>query len=410
MRSYVNRKGEQIQVSDEHLDTAIKIKEELQKTSPTRRTSWAQHRRMMEIEGFLDSDTNEAYRCLIKSEQKKRGVLPTLQSHAEVVKESTLESIREEIGELASAKMDLQQQGAKVRKLIRSVNKDVLWIQELTEAVSKKEFVRPSLFEPHHYLPKKKKAMIVCLSDIHYGAYVDIPENFYDRKTCATLLSRYADKVLDLVIQEKVSEVHVVNLGDLVENAYLRNQSLYSSEETLSEQVVNVTDLIIEFLNKLSEIVPVTYSGIAGNHDRIQGDKNSSLHTDHVVKISNKLIESYAKYGNKRITYIETESYFHSIEINGFNFAFIHGDKHSLKKQSLLAELSSLYGVNYAAVIGGHIHHFTMVEVGENKYQATFGSIKGIDDYSMTIGAKSCRSQGVVLVDDENFEIRKVNL
>lgn len=410
MRSYVNRKGNQIQVSDEHLDLAIKIKEELQKLSPTRRTSWAKHKKLMTVEGFEDSDTNEAYRCLIKSEQRKRGVLPEVAKHADMVKQGTLESLKREIGEMNSAKLELQQQGTSVRRLIRGVNKDVLFLEEIKEVIQNKEFVRPPVFMPFQPSLGKPKTMILNLSDIHYGSHVDIPENFYDPQTCATLLDKYADKAIEMIGKEGVTEVHVVNLGDLVENAYLRNQSLFSSEENLSEQVVNVSDLLIEFLNKLSQYVRVSYSAIAGNHDRIQGDKNSSLNADHVVRLSNKIVESYAKYANERLTYVETEDYFHQIEIFGFNFAFVHGDRHNLKKQTLLAELSSLYGVDFSAVIGGHIHHFTVKEVGENKYQITFGSIKGIDDYSMTIGAKSSRSQGVILVDEDNFEIRKVNL
>ena len=46
--------------------------------SPTRRASWAKHRRMMEAEGYFDSDVNENYRCMIKAEQKKLGKLPSV--------------------------------------------------------------------------------------------------------------------------------------------------------------------------------------------------------------------------------------------------------------------------------------------------------------------------------------------
>ncbi|PWT37142.1 hypothetical protein DKZ22_13520, partial [Limosilactobacillus reuteri] len=73
--SYVNKKGEHISVTHQHLNIASEIKEELQKTSPSRRCSWPKHKKMMEQEGFYDSDTNENYRGLIKRFQKDSGRL-----------------------------------------------------------------------------------------------------------------------------------------------------------------------------------------------------------------------------------------------------------------------------------------------------------------------------------------------
>ncbi|QYH51147.1 metallophosphoesterase [Liquorilactobacillus hordei] len=412
MRSYINRKGTKVVVTEKHLDTAIKIKEELQKLSPTRRTSWARHKNMMKKEGFLDSDTNEAYRCLIKSEQKERGVLPSVNKHADLLSDNKLQSIKFEIGELNSAKLELQKQGTSVRKLVRDVNKDVLFIEHIEEALKKKDFSKVGVFSkyaPEKY--KEQKTMIVCLSDIHYGAVVNLPDNKFNRDICARLLNKYADKVIATIIKENVSSVYVMNLGDLIENVYMRNQNLYNSEETLSEQIVNATELVIKFLDKISAYVKVKYSAIAGNHDRLQGKKDSNLSADHAIRVSNKIIETYAKYSNTQVKFVAAEDYYHSIDVGKYSFCFIHGDLNNLQKKTLLAELSNLHGKHFVAVIGGHIHHFTMLEVGNDQYQVTFGSIKGIDEYSVNIiGAKSSRSQGVVLIGKDGFEIRKIGL
>lgn len=71
MAKYINRREEEVIVSDKHVETAIELKLELQKESPSGRCSWARHRKMMVEEGFEDSDTNESYRQMIKQEQKK---------------------------------------------------------------------------------------------------------------------------------------------------------------------------------------------------------------------------------------------------------------------------------------------------------------------------------------------------
>lgn len=410
-RFYTNKKGERIYVNKNHLETAVKIKEELQKMSPTRRTSWRKHKKMMEYEGYHNSDTNEGYRCLIKAYQKEIGRLPTAKKHVDMISDNKLASIRMEIGELNSTKLALQEQGRQVRKLTRQANKDLVFLEEIKAGLAHINFNRV-------YKPKARKnisgdkEMIICLSDIHYGALVDMAENRYNTKMVADLLTNYADKVIEIIHKERVDKAYVVNLGDLVEHAYMRAQNLYSAEETLSEQIINVTEIIINnFLVPVAENVKsLSYSAIAGNHDRMQGDKNSSLSTDHVVRISNKIIQVYTEKTKTNIKYVNAPDYFKKLTVKGFNFAFVHGDRDNLKRKNALAEISSLHDTQFNAVIGGHVHHFAMCEVGENKYQVNFGSVKGIDDYSMMIGAKAGRSQGVILVDKDDFEIRKINL
>ena len=98
--------------------------------------------------------------------------------------------------------------------------------------------------------------------------------------------------------------------------------------------------------------------------------------------------------------------------INGKNILFVHGDKTPLKKSTILSELSTLYNINFDLVVGGHIHHFTMNEVSDDKYIVTFGSIKGSDEYTLkTLNTSASRSQGVILVSETgNVEVKMVKL
>ena len=132
-----------------------------------------------------------------------------------------------------------------------------------------------------------------------------------------------------------------------------------------------------------------------------------------MVTISNKIVETFVKYSeNKRIEYIDAEPYHHIKTINGRNILFVHGDRTPLKKSTILSELSTLYNINFDLVVGGHIHHFTMNEVNDDKYIVTFGSIKGSDEYTLkTLNTSASRSQGIILIDsDGEFEIKKVKL
>lgn len=380
--------------------------------SPTRYCSWTKHRKMMEEAGYLDSDTNENYRGLVKRYQKNTGQLPSAEDYANMVADSKLEAIKGEIGRLNSLKLANQEQARKLRKMIREANRDTLLIEEVANAIRDTNFIEAkndAILPDYRF---EAKDMVVCLSDIHYGAHVDIPENYYSTEVVKTLLDNYLSKIYDLIEKEHVGRVDIVNLGDLIEHAYMRNQNLYDAEETLSEQIVHVTKLIIEFIQAIrNKVEIVTYRGIAGNHDRLQGDKNSNLNADHAVNISNHIIQMWIELSGSDVKYVETDGYFTDlITQQGWKFAFVHGDRNNLSKSTTLASISEQHDQHYDAVIGGHVHHFNIMEVGENRYQVTFGSIKGMDDYSMRLGRKSSRSQGVIVISDDNFEIRKVSL
>lgn len=415
MRSYTNNSGELVEVNDSHLDTAIKIKEELQKLSPSGKVSWVKHKKMMEIEGYYDSESNsENYRCMIKAEQKSRGILPSAITHAEMVADKTLQSIKEEIGELSYAKRGAQNQFRQLNKVKRELTDSLLLFDELERVIREVGVGKSVKREPITTgVSLSPKTMIACLSDVHYGSVVDIEGYYYDTEVARGLVMSYAEKLISLAEKEGVETIHVVGLGDMIEHTNLRMQNAYSSERLVSEQVTEVSELIIQFLIRLSEHQNITYSAIFGNHDRSQGNKNDSLFSDSFMAISNKIVETFVKYsGNERITFNSTEPYHHIAHVNGRNFLFVHGDKTALARKTILSEQSTLYDIPFDAIIGGHIHHFTMREVGYDKYVATFGSIKGSDDYSLkTIGTSSSRSQGVILVsDDGEYEIRKIKL
>lgn len=362
-------------------------------------------------EGFEDSASNESYRQLIKSEQMKNGTITKLEKHVDLIADNKIESIKEMVGELKFSKLEVQAESLAMNRTKRALAKEVVLIEAIERVLGEKDFAEVK-FEPFYNPRFKTKKMNACISDLHYGAKVDIEGNIYNTDVARELLMLYADKLLAIAKMENVEEIRVMNTGDLIEHAYMRNTQAFGVEEVLSKQITDASELIIDFLLKLSQHVKVTYSGINGNHDRINGNKNDSLYGDGAVSISNSIIKVFTQYSDSGVVFEEAEPYHHIVQEYGRNFLYVHGDMTPMKKKSILAELSKMYGIDFDAVIGGHIHHFTMTEVGRNQYVVTFGSLKGNDEYTIkTLGVKSSRSQGIVLVDEDGeFEIRKVNL
>lgn len=408
-RTYTDKNGEKIKVSQEHLDVAVLLVDELQKTSPSRKCSWPKHKKMMEQEGFDDSDTTESYRQMIKFERKAKGSLPPIERVISRNVENKLEAIRDEIGNIQTAKLEARDDFNRLSKLKREWSRELLVTEAIERAVSN---IQVEKFERNYHAKeevKDERTLIVGLSDWHYGAIVDVEGHVFNRDVLEVLVHQYADKIEHIVKTEKITNVYVVGMGDLIENSYMRNNQGYSVEETFSQQVASASQLVITFLERVAEHVDVTYAAFNGNHDRLN-TKNDTIYGDGAVFLSNEIVKMYVKASNhEHITYEESEPYHHIVRAFDYSFLFEHGDLTPMKRQGVLAERQQLHGELFDALICGHIHHFTQREVGHNQFVVTFGSLKGSDEYSLkTIGTSSSRSQGVILVDKDGYEIRRI--
>jgi hypothetical protein len=408
-RSYTNKQGERITVSEEHLQTAVKIKKALQNASPSRKASMKQLVNMMEQEGFYDADSNESYRCMLKDYQKGIGELPEAPKYASMVAEGTLESIKSLVGEIAIEKRENQFVLKELNKVKRDVIDFTIVASKIEEAFKAYDWSQIKFT----YQPVKRsmKQMVVNLSDLHIGAVVNTDINTYNYEVAKNRMQQYLNKVVTEIKNNDISNVYLMNLGDVVENPYMHNLA-FNCEFNASEQLVKGTDLIIQFMVGLAEYATVTVAGIAGNHDRYEENKGQSLDGDHVVKSINHSIKSFIKYSKvERIHYDEADDYEHSISINGINIKFLHGDLDGINDQNLIAKHSALDGIEYHLIIMGHYHHHWLKEQGVNKTVVGFGTLKGSDGYSKRIRRIVHPSQGIVIIDEHgNYDIKSFKL
>jgi predicted phosphodiesterase len=411
MRSYTNKKGELIEVSEQHLETAIRIKQELQKASPSRRCSWASHKKLMEKEGFTDSENSENYRCLVKAFQKEKGELPEAPKYADMVADGKLESIKELVGEIAYEKREAQHEFKKLNKVKRDIIDFTLIAEQIGQAFKHHDFSKLK-FDSKPVESKTGTKMFVGLSDIHIGALVDNEINKYSYEVAKQRMQTYLSKVIAEAKKNDVADVYVMNLGDSIEHPYMHNLS-YTSEFTLQEQIVMASDIIIKFLIGLAEAkLNVVTAGIAGNHDRLNADKKANLNGDHAVKGINYAIKSFIENAKvERITYEQAGDYGHTVELNGKYIKCVHGDLDPIGDKNLLAKHSDLDNINYSLLVMGHYHHHWIKEHGLEKFMVGFGSMKGADNHGVNAKLVSSPSQGIILVSaDGEIEIKRVKV
>ncbi|MEH7209914.1 hypothetical protein V7094_27505 [Priestia megaterium] len=416
MRSYTNKKGSVVEVTDLHLDTAVRIKQELQKASPSMKCSWAQHKKMMEQEGFRDSENSEGYRQLIKNYQRSIGELPSLPTYAEMVTGSQIESIKEAVGEMAFQKREVQNEARKLGKIKRDVVDKTLLIDEITIAI--KNVLSNMNFKEilnHHFSPVPNYGntrLVAVISDWHIGAEVDIEGNQFNLNIAVRRISDYMNQIYAMAKLRKVYRIDVVFCGDAVENPYMRTNQAHSTEFALGEQIAICGELIIDMLLKLSKHFFVTYRGFAGNHDRLIPNKNEVIHGDTALVPINRMIKKVIEASRiENLQYHECKEYSATLlDVNGRNFYFEHGDRLKKADEGKIHDKSSKDNVTYHVFCYGHLHHYFIKEIAVDRFEVRCGSIKGSDDFSETIGVGSAPSQLAFIVTDvgdiETYRIR----
>lgn len=413
MHSYKNRKGETVNVSQEHLDMAVRLKLELQKISPSRKMSWRLHKECMEKEGFYDSEASERYRVMIKNYQKKIGKLPTAPTHADMIADNKLESLRELVGDMAWEKQENQGVLRKLNKTKRELIDYGLFTQEVTntirEVLSDMEF--NFTYKP---VTNGNSRMIAVFTDWHLGALVNVNGNEYNYEIAVSRINEALSKIYEIAIKNNVKQIDVVYCGDMLEHAYMRASQAYHAEFPVSEQMTRGGKLLVQVLTELAKHFVVTYQGISGNHDRMNGDKNNNIDGDTGMVVVNQIVKTYIEtVGLGSLFYIEPHSPFSAqiLNINGRNIKLVHGDLEKKADKGKLADHSSRDGVIYDAIVMGHFHHFEIIEVGDDKFEILIGSIKGSDDYSKKLGLASAPSQGAILVhEDGEIKVERIRV
>lgn len=401
-RSYTNRRGEQVEVSREHLDVAIELKLELQKQSPSGRTSWAQHRRMMLKEGFDDSESSENYRQLIKQEQDKRGLLPKVEDYANMVSDKKLESVREALGELYIAKRDAQNTNRELNKMKREWADRILLFDAIDESI--KEISFNSKFESLKPLDGTDNAMIVPMSDWHVG----LKTEDYNHEIAHSRIYEYARNVVHYAKLFNVNTVHVAGMGDLLNGSYMRPNQLAENEFSFSEQITKATEIVFLFLQELSKELNVVYLGsIIGNHSRMSsGAQNNAQEGDSGENVLDHTVTRYIELSNnKRITSDDkkTDNRAMAFELNGVNVKAVHGDLIAKRSKEKLQQFISSDEVFYDILLYGHFHHTSYAEENHGRLAVGLGSLQGTTDFAKGLGYVTPPSQTVVILEGERI-------
>ena len=300
----------------------------------------------------------------------------------EAAKQITSDDI---LSELDAKRIEVQKERQKFfdqRNALNKVIRERSRQEELNEILS--EAIRsgnlPQLDYQRTEIEPSDNDLLVSLNDIHYGANVQTYWNTYTSDICRRMMCRYLDRIISIGETHGSENCIVWANGDEI-SGNIHQSIAITNKENVIDQIKGVSELIAEFLAELSKhFKTVTYVSVAGNHSRIDPNKDKALISERL----DDLVEWYlaARLQNFENVIVgggeKVDHTMYLIDVRGKVYCGVHGDfDGSAGKVQALQTMAQkpLY-----AVLSGHLHHNKIDDVQGIK-TIMAGSFLGMDDY-----------------------------
>lgn len=280
--------------------------------------------------------------------------------------------------ELKKERQKLTDQRSAYNKLIREQARHEELCEILFDSVRNGNL--PSLDYERAIIAPSDNDLLVSLNDMHYGAVVENYWRVYNPDVCRDMMRAYLDRIISIATTHKSENCIVWANGDEI-SGNIHYSLAVTNRENVIEQVMGVSELISEFLAELSHyFATVTYVSVAGNHSRIEPNKDKSR----VDERLDDLIEWYLGARLQAFPNIiigggeKIDSTIYLIDVRGKTYCGVHGDFDAT--ESKVQSLQTLARKPLYAVLSGHMHHCKVDDVQGVK-TVMAGSFIGMDDY-----------------------------
>lgn len=238
---------------------------------------------------------------------------------------------------------------------------------------------------------------ILQISDWHYGLVCDNFWNKYDPEIAKTRLAKLLGKTIEHCKKNNVSTLYVVNLADLIAGRIHLTLRLESRFDVIT-QIMEVSEMLAEFLTELSSHFKVHYYSCLDNHSRLEPNKLDSLDLESLCRITDwylkervgKYIEVHDNmYGEDIVTF----------NVKNYSILGVHGDKD--KPTQIIDSLSRMTESHYDLILTAHLHHFSCDEKNRTVIISN-SSLMGTDTFAKNLRLSAKPSQNLIIVTDES--------
>lgn len=243
---------------------------------------------------------------------------------------------------------------------------------------------------------RNKKEFVLGFGDIHYGANFKSQNNEYSREIAKKRFEKLLAETIQYIKFHNVKELKIINVGDNIQGI-LRLSDLQINDTSVTMCVVEVSQLISEFLNRLSKYVKIDYYHVTqSNHTQTRnlGSKASELAGEDVEKIIANYIHDVLRL-NKRVN-VNFDNEKEYLEFKVFDFECICEHGHRIKNpKTYIKDTGSLQRKIFNYGFLGHTHSSQEIIVAEdetsNSEVLILPSFVGSDPYadSLKVGSKA---------------------
>lgn len=321
-----------------------------------------------------------------------------------------LVEIKQATDELYKAKRQLYDQRREYNKLLVSDAR----ADNLTERLIEAANIAPLKNYSDMFALNKRssnKEALLCISDWHYGATSNNIWNTYNVDICKQRVAKLFTKTVDALQEHSIRALHIVLLGDFVSGA-IHTGVRVASEENTCEQLMHVSEIIANFINRLSVYVEnINVYSTYGNHARTVQDKKDNIHADNMERIIPWWLKQRLM-NNGKINIIDSEYYeFIYFDVCGYNVVCTHGDLDKFKDigMTINSIFSKKYGKSIDYTFSGDKHHIESFE--QFGIESTLvGSLCGTDEYANNKRLYSSPTQTLCIFTQEDGKLCTYNI
>lgn len=197
------------------------------------------------------------------------------------------------------------------------------------------------------------RGVVAMLGDIHYGLTFNNTAGIFNKDIAEKRVLTYAEKLNELADEQ--SDIAVVLMGDLISGRIHKSIQIENTENVV-QQVVGVSELVAEFLKKLSEkYKTVDVYSVSGNHSRLEDEALAAPRGEKL----DALIPWYCKtklreYKNIEFWNSEDDS-ITTFKFNDLQFVAVHGD-YDRDINSSIQRISRLIHRPIDYMLSAHMH------------------------------------------------------
>ena len=321
-----------------------------------------------------------------------------------------LKEIQRQTDELYKAKKQFQDQRREYNKLLASDARAEHLTEKLIEAANNLNSSK-FLNNISAISSSAKNEAVLVLTDWHYGMFTENIWNKYNIDVCIERVNTLSTKAKEYLKMNNISKIHIVLLGDFIHGA-IHTSARVASEENTCDQLMDVSEILAEFINGISLCVNEVYVySTYGNHARTIQNKNDSIHSDNMEKVIPWWIEQRLK-SNQKVHVVDNDLYeFIYFNVLGHDIVAVHGDLERFSKLGVDMHtlFSRKYGIDVEYVFSGDKHHSEYIDsYGIDNVMVS--SLCGTDDYANNKRLYANPGQTLCIFNEEDGKICTYNI